>query len=256
MDLAERLRRALRGPVCGVALDIDGTLTEKRMIGHFRIHLGAIEAIRMLEDNGVPVMLVTGNSAFVVAGVGRYLGASGPYVGENGCIVFRRGRLYSVCRYSVRAAARLIEEELGGLVTPSWQNRCRLHDYAFIAEKSRVEEAIRAIEGLLASRGITRVKLSHSGYAIHVRPPDASKGKGLLHALRILGLDPGCVVAVGDSAMDAEMMDAGVVLAAVGNAEDELKRRAHIVLPGESGESVRILVDTLVENGLIAQSHL
>jgi len=195
-------------------------------------------------------MLVTGNSVFVVAGVARYLGASGPHVAENGCVVYSRGVVDSVCRLSARAAARLVEEELGGLVYPSWQNPCRRHDYAFLARGGGAG-VFEVVERLLASRGLGWVKVSHSGYAIHLRPWDASKGRGLLHAIRLAGLSPGCVIAVGDSGMDAEMLEAGVVLAAVGNADEELKRRAHLVLPGASGESVELLVDALFEAGLV-----
>ena len=248
MGLAERLRELLPSGVCGVALDIDGTLTEERRIGSFRVSLGAIKAIRRLEDSGVRVMLVTGNSAYVVAGFARYIGASGPHVAENGCLVYRSGAIWSVCRLSARPAARLVEEELAGLVTPSWQNPCRRHDYAFISHEPGIVERVKA---LLAERGLSWVKVSHSGYAIHLRPSDASKGRGLLHAMRLASLSPGCVVAVGDSGMDAEMLDAGVVLAAVGNAEEELKKRAHIVLPSRSGASVEALVEALFEAGLV-----
>lgn len=252
MGLIDRLRELLPRGVCGVALDIDGTLTEERRRGSFRISIGAIEAIRRLEDNGVRVMLVTGNSAYVVAGVARYLGASGPHVAENGCIVYQSGVITSVCRSSARPAARLVEDEFSGVVTPSWQNPCRRHDYAFIA---REEGAAERIKAFLLSRGLHWVKVSHSGYAIHLRPSDASKGRGLLHALRLAGLSPSCVIAVGDSGMDSEMLDAGIILAAVGNAEEELRQRAHLVLPGQSGESVKILVDTLFEAGLVRREE-
>ena len=252
MGLAERLRELLPNGVCGVALDIDGTLTEERRIGSFRVSLSAIRAIRRLENSGVRVMLVTGNSAYVVAGFARYIGASGPHVAENGCIVYQSGTIWSVCRLSARPAARLVEEELGGLVTPSWQNPCRRHDYAFISHEPGIVERINA---LLAERCLDWVKVSHSGYAIHLRPRDASKGRGLLHALRLAGLSPGCVVAVGDSGMDSEMLEAGVVLAAVGNAEEELRKKAHLVLPGRSGESVESLVDAVFEAGLVKEKN-
>ena len=237
---------SLRGRVCGLALDIDGTLTERRAIGEFRLSIEAIEAIRRAEDAGVRVMLVTGNSAYIVAGVARYVGASGPHVAENGCVVYHSGRIVSVCRDTARRAARIVEEELAGLLTPSWQNRCRLHDYAFIpARGADVGEVMRRIEAVLSERGV-RVKVGFSGYAIHLRPLDSSKGLGLRYAIRLAGLEPSCVVAVGDSVLDAEMAEAGVILAAVGNADRELKERADIVLPGESGASVRALVDAIL----------
>lgn len=236
----------LPGRVCGVAVDIDGTITERRARGDFRLSLEAVEALRLLEDSGIRVILVTGNSVMVTAGVARYIGVSGPHVAENGCLVYRRGVIMHACRGTARAAARALEEEMSGTLEPSWQNRCRLHDYAFIVRRGGPEEAVREAERIIAARGL-QAKLSHSGYALHVRPPEASKGLGLSIALRLAGLDPGCVVAVGDSAMDLEMRDAGVLLAAVGNADPRLLEKADIVLPGMSGKSVAVLAKAILK---------
>ena len=242
-DLAELLPRQ----VCGLAVDIDGTITERRARGDFRLSLEAVEALRLLEDSGVRVMLVTGNSVMVTAGVARYIGVSGPHVAENGCLVYRRGAVTHACQSTARAAARALEEEMSGVLEPSWQNRCRLHDYAFIVRRGSPEEALRAAEKVITERGL-RAKLSYSGYALHVRPPEASKGLGLSIALRLAGLDPGCVIAVGDSAMDLEMRSAGVLLAAVGNADPRLLEGADITLPGTSGKSVATLARTILRS--------
>jgi phosphoglycolate phosphatase (TIGR01487 family) len=237
---------SLRGKVCGLALDIDGTLTERRALGEFTLSLEAVEAIRRAEKAGIRVMLVTGNSAYIVGGVARYVGARGPHVAENGCVVFQSGRIISVCRDTARRAARVVEEELAGLLTPSWQNPCRLHDYAFIPVKcSNMEKIMELVKRVLEERGI-RVKVGFSGYAIHLRPLDGSKGLGLRYAIKLAGLNPSCVIAVGDSALDAEMAEAGVILAAVGNADEELKKKADIILPGESGAAVRTLIEAIL----------
>ena len=245
-ELAEQLKRLLGRPPCGVAVDVDGTLTEERRRGSFRIHLGAVEAMRRLMDAGITVMLVTGNSAPVVAGLGRYLGTVGPHVAENGCLVYHRGRVWSACRYTARAAAEAIEEELSWLLVPSWQNRCRLHDYAFLARDRSIDPdlLVEEVEKVLKRRGL-KAKLQSSGYALHVRPLDASKGRGIRRAAAILDVDPGCIVAAGDSIIDAEMRDGAGLLAAVGNADPALKRTADIVLPGESGESARLLMEAV-----------
>lgn len=244
---ASELARLLPGRVCGVAVDIDGTITERRVSGDFRLSLEAVEALRRLEDAGVRVMLVTGNSVMVAAGVARYIGVRGPHVAENGCLVYQRGSVVHACRGTARAAAEALEEELGGLLEPSWQNRCRIHDYAFLVRRVGPEEAWRMAERVLRERGL-RAKLSHSGYALHVRPLEASKGLGLRVAMRMAGLEPGCVVAVGDSAMDLEMRDAGVTLAAVGNADPRLREGADLVLPGESGSGVALLARAILES--------
>ncbi|ALL01551.1 Phosphoglycolate phosphatase, archaeal type [Pyrodictium delaneyi] len=242
----EALVELLPQRICGLAVDIDGTITERRQRGDFRLSLEAVEALRALEDAGIRVMLVTGNSVMVTAGVARYIGVKGPHVSENGCLVYRRGSFTSACRGTARAAARVLEEEMSGIIEPSWQNRCRFHDYAFTVRRGSVEEVIQEAEKLLRERG-HQVKLSHSGYAIHVRPLEASKGLGLSLALRYAGLNPDCVIAIGDSVIDLEMREAGVLLAAVGNADPLLRKRADIVVPGESGKSVALLAKIIVE---------
>ncbi len=245
-EVAGFLAGRLGGAPCALAVDIDGTLTERRRQGDFLLDLEAVRLIRVVEGLGVRVLLVTGNSAPVVAGLGRYLGASGPHVAENGCVVYTRGRVWHACRETARPAARAIEEELSWLLEPSWQNSCRLHDYAFLARGRGVDPAglVSEAERVLRERGL-RARLSSSGYALHVRPVDASKGRGLAVAAALAGLDTGCMVAVGDSGIDVEMKPPAAVLAAVGNADEELKRRADLVLPGPSGAGLRVLLEAV-----------
>ena len=242
-EAAGFIERLLGGAPCMVALDIDGTLTVERRRGSFHLHLGAVEALRRVEGLGVRTVLVTGNSAAVVSGVARYLGSRGPRVSENGCLVQWGGRLYSSCRGTARSAAEALEEELSHLLVPSWQNPWRLHDYAFLARSRSVDPGALLGEArrVLEERGL-EAKLSSSGYALHVRPVDASKANGLRLAAELVGAKPGCVLALGDSAMDAEMAGAAGLLAAVGNAEEDLKRKAHLVVAGPSGEAAETLL--------------
>jgi phosphoglycolate phosphatase (TIGR01487 family) len=248
MDIVEKIAEEILGRLgsapCAIAADIDGTLTAERRRGSFRIDLAAVEAMRRFIDSGGVVILVTGNSAPVVTGLGRYLGAMGPHVAENGCLVYHHGRVWSTCSHTARPAARALEEELSWLLVPSWQNRCRWHDFAFLARSHDVDpaELVEEAERVLRARGL-RAKLQSSGYALHVRPLDASKGRGIRFAASLAGLDTGCIIGVGDSGIDAEMREGVGLLAAVGNAEESLREAADIVLPGESGGSARLLFE-------------
>lgn len=56
-----------------VAVDIDGTITDSNK----KIHLGAIAALRRLEEAGIPVILATGNVRGITYGLWRFIGASG-----------------------------------------------------------------------------------------------------------------------------------------------------------------------------------
>ena len=233
-----------------LAADIDGTLTVDR--GVFTLDLEVAGMLRELRRRGVHIILVTGNSVPVVAGLARYLGfEDSPQVAENGCMVFYRGARLRTCTEDVTAAARLVEEKLSHLVYPSWQNIYRHCDYAFNVKTSvDARNVLLEVKKLIEQYGFKNVSIGFSGYAIHVRPQCASKAGGLRKAIDLIGVRREEVVAVGDSAMDAELKDAAGFLAAVGNADEELKRSADIVLPGRSASSVKLLIETLLEANL------
>ena len=63
-----------------IAVDIDGTITDYNK----KLHLGAIQSLRRLEEAGIPIILATGNVRAITYGLWRFIGASGPMVCENG----------------------------------------------------------------------------------------------------------------------------------------------------------------------------
>lgn len=67
-----------------VAVDIDGTLTDENK----QLSTVAINALRRLEENGIPVVLSTGNVRPVAYGLWRFLGLSGPICCENGGVIW------------------------------------------------------------------------------------------------------------------------------------------------------------------------
>ena len=69
--------------ISALAVDIDGTLTDEKR----RISLTAVEALRMVEDAGIPVILSSGNVLPIAYGIGSMIGTSGPIVAENGGVV-------------------------------------------------------------------------------------------------------------------------------------------------------------------------
>ena len=67
-----------------VAFDIDGTLTDENK----RLDMHAVEALRRLEDAGIPVILATGNVRAITYGLWRFIGLSGPMCCENGGVLW------------------------------------------------------------------------------------------------------------------------------------------------------------------------
>ncbi|AEM39322.1 SPP-like hydrolase [Pyrolobus fumarii 1A] len=233
-----------------LAVDIDGTLTINR--GIFTLDLEAINMLRELSSHGIHIILVTGNSLPVTAGLARYLGFDySPHVAENGCMVFYRGSRIRTCTGDASTAARLVEEHLSDILYPSWQNPYRHCDYAFnLRSGVDPQAALEKVRNLLHREGLEGISIGYSGYAIHVKPSCVSKARGLLKALELVGVKTTETVAIGDSALDVELKHASAVLVAVGNADEELKQAAHIVAPGRSSESVKWLVKLLLEKNL------
>ncbi len=232
-----------------VATDIDGTLTADRSSTVFPLE--AIRAMRMLEERGVMVILVSSNALPIVVGLRKYIGLSGPVIGETGALIYFGGEdVIHTTRYSAREAADAVERELGHMVRPSWQNTFRLHDYAFRV-KPGVEprEAYMAVKRLVEER-YEYIRVGFSGYAIHLTPRDTGKGVALERVFSKLGLRKEEVVGVGDSFMDAELLEACGIGAAVANADEELKRVADIVLSRPSGYGFAELAAMILEGRL------
>ena len=114
-----------------------------------------------------------------------------------------------------------------------------------------IELVKRRVREVLDVEGFNWVKLSFSGYALHLRPPEASKGVGALKALEIVGIDPSCVVAVGDGENDVEFAEAGFEIYAVANADEELKKIAREVLPAPSSQGVKLFIQKLYRQHLL-----
>ncbi len=219
-----------------VATDIDGTLTEKR--GSLLISLEAVEAIRRLEANGVTVTLVSGNSLPVTAGLARYLGATGPSIAENGCVVFDKGRIIHVCRG--RPPEELVEELIKMGFRESWQNAYRHHDLAFyIPREEALGEAVKIVEeyGFVAFS---------SGYALHVQPPGGGKDTGLRTVARLLDIGVEEVLAVGDGENDLPMLVAAGFSACPGDADDAVKEIVDYVAGHPGGRGFAEIVEWIL----------
>ncbi len=214
-----------------VASDIDGTLTERR--GSLLLSIDAVLALRKLEASGIPVTLVSGNSVPITAGLARYVGASGPSVGENGCVIYYRERIYHVCEG--RPSRRLVEYALSLGLRESWQNQFRFHDLAFLG-RSR-EEMARLLPLIKRAAEEENMRVLWSGYAIHVQPKDGGKLKGILKAAELLGVSRHELAVIGDGENDLDMFIEEAFKACPGDADETLKKVADYVAskPGGAG---------------------
>lgn len=215
-------------------LDLDGTLTEDR--NSTAIDIDAINAIRTLQNNGIKVGLVSGNSYPVLRGLYTYLNLNGGFVAENGCIVFFEEQKYRVCKIMDKNI--LNEFKFLFKLKDTWQNDYRECDFGFtpaILTDAMVEWA--------KNMGLY---IRSSGYAVHIAYKPAGKGVGVKKLLELQGLRKEEVAAIGDSLTDVEFFNEVGLKVAVGNADEELKSIADFITTNKSGKGVKEFVTKLL----------
>lgn len=215
-----------------VAVDVDGTLTESSR--SLRLSPHSLSGIKLLVDSGYTVVLVSGSSLPVVASLALYLGSRGPIVAENGCIVFYSRELIEdhVCKNRPSIDAVKILEAMG--FRWAWQNKYRLYDLAFHTppnfNREVLEQVKRAVEPF-------NLKVTWSGFALHLQPLEAGKDKGIEAILRKLNLSWDNVAAIGDGENDIPMLVKARLSAATSDSHDSVKKAVKLVMkePGGKG---------------------
>jgi phosphoglycolate phosphatase (TIGR01487 family) len=204
-----------------LAVDLDGTLTDSEGV----IHHEVVEALERLKMRNVKVVIVTGASYPAAITLAYYLPVTRFAVAENGGVVgFRDKYKLLGSRGDKEKILAVVRERLKEVLVESWQNEYRMVDMAFKpAAGLSPEEAARLAAAELEPLGFEAV---YSGWAIHVHRFGVNKAAGLLEACRALGVEPGRVAAVGDSAVDEPMLEAAGFGVALANSPDSLKRKA------------------------------
>ncbi|MDD1693699.1 MAG: phosphoglycolate phosphatase [Methanoregula sp.] len=209
--------------------DIDGTITRPDR----RIHTGAIETIRSLVDQGVVVVLASGNTSCFMETLCKMIGTQGSFIAENGG-VFRTGYTGSLrvtgdqdtCRKAleiVQAHFHTHGKELE-LFSPTY----RFADLAFArtVPVNEVKEILRDYP----------VQVIDTGFAIHLQSPGINKGTTLVTLAETLGLTPADFLAIGDSINDTQMLRTAGIGIAVANAHPDTRAAAEYVTEKEYGD--------------------
>jgi phosphoglycolate phosphatase (TIGR01487 family) len=202
--------------------DIDGTITTPDR----RIHTGAIETIRSLVDDGVEVVLASGNTACFMDALCKMIGTKGSFIAENGG-VYRVGFDGTPRIMGDQAAGRVALKALQAhfrkqgtelnLYSPTY----RLADLAF-ARTVPVDEVLAVLRD-------DPVSVIDTGFAIHLQTPGINKGTTLVMLAEALGLKPEDFLAVGDSVNDTRMLHIAGIGIAVANAHPDTKAAADYV---------------------------
>lgn len=216
--------------------DVDGTITDS----HKLIQTRGIEVLRLAQDQGLKVMLASGNVLPVAYGLSTFIGLKGPIVAENGGVVSYQDHVYRL--FSNEMPLRAFEHlrtrmpEVRRLYTDQWRQ-------TEVALSRDVD--LDKVRGLLSE---FPVEVEATGFAIHIMERGHSKMAGVSKACDLLSIDPSEVVAFGDADNDERMLGECGFGVAVGNASDKAKQAADYIAVGHHAEGVR---EGLIKLGLI-----
>ena len=215
-----------------LAVDIDGTLTDKKRVLNCR----AVEALRKLK---IKVVLATGNISCFARAVAKMIGVSDIVIAENGGVV-----RFGYDEDDVVLGDR--EKCLRALEILRRHFKVELLDF----EYRKAEVCLRRNFPIEEARKILPedVRIVDTGFAYHIIDANVSKGKALKFIADRLGLDVKDFVAIGDSENDVEMLEVAGFGVAVANADEKLKDVADLVTSKPNGDGV---VEALEFLGLI-----
>jgi phosphoglycolate phosphatase (TIGR01487 family) len=211
--------------------DVDGTLTDRTR----RINARAIGVIRILIDNGIEVVMASGNTACFMDALSRMIGTRGTIVAENGGVyrIGYTGKLHiHGDQNTCRKAYHILEAHFAqkGITLELLSPEYRHTDIAIFRNISP-EEAREVVKEY-------PVRVIDTGYAIHLQMPGFTKGDALAALAREIGLDPQDFLAIGDSVNDVEMIRIAGMGVAVGNANPDVKNAADWIADKNYGDGV------------------
>lgn len=213
-----------------VAVDIDGTVTDMRK----KLYWSAVEGLRHVEAQGIPVIPATGNVMPVTVTFSGLVGLSGPLVCENGGVAYRRDLTAKKVLHKREPAERALKHLLdeGFDARPLWSDAFRESEVA-IETNLDVEEVQKALADWDLNVVTTR-------FAIHLMEHGLDKRNGLEAALDLMGADFGLesVLAIGDSRNDVEMLEACGASATVANAMESAKAVSQFHASADHGDGV------------------
>lgn len=219
-----------------VVCDVDGTITDS----YKRIQCQGIEVLRKAQENGLLVMLASGNVLPVAYGLSTFIGLRGPVIAENGGVVCHQDTIYQLQSGDLaeEAYAQLIARvpQAERLFTDNWRRT-----EVGLKRSVDLEEVRQALEGW-------PLEIEATGFAIHLMERGHSKAKGVAKACSLLKIDLSEVVAIGDADNDVRMLRECGFGVAVANASPAAKEAADFVCAKEHAAGVE---EALVHLGLL-----
>jgi Cof subfamily protein (haloacid dehalogenase superfamily) len=262
-----------------VVCDVDGTLIGPSDLSSPEV----VAAFGRALGSGLRVGYATGRARDGVARLHEQLGASGPNVLHNGAEIRLDGATMKAWNLTPAQVDGLLDIAHGrddtyveiylesGFMASSTDERARPHweilgseptgviststqldghavmkatfavfDLAVVDE---IEARITSIGLLAGTAGSPRTP--HLVY-INATHPEADKGRAITHAAAELDIGLDEVVAIGDAGNDLSMLAVAGTAIAMGQAPEQIKAAAHLVVPDVEAHGVAVALDAAV----------
>jgi hydroxymethylpyrimidine pyrophosphatase-like HAD family hydrolase len=204
-----------------LACDFDGTLAFEDRIGP-----AVRDALDRARKADLRLILVTGRTFFELTRVCDCMELFDAVVAENGAVVYYPGSAM-IRDQGLPVPVRLLAElDRRGIYYQAGR---------VIVGTARGDEA--GVKEALAATGVTR-DLIYNRAALMLLPAGVSKGSGVQHVLRFLGLSPHDVLALGDAENDLPLFDACGFSGCPGDSLPAVQERVDWVFPGAHGDGI------------------
>ena len=245
-----------------VALDVDGTLVglDGRVSG------AVVAAIARARGAGLHLGLATGRMAGGVADVLDRTGLPGPHIFFNGAQVRQDGEViaswpldggaldgllgscrdadvylevyvddgYLVNRLDERARPHweLLGQEPAGIVRGVDDLGSEVPKVTAVAfDDAELQRVVTLMEDVGIRPGPANSPATPGMHYVNGNDPDVDKGRALLAAADVLGVDHAATVAIGDERNDLPLLEVAGTAIAMGNATPQIRAAAHLVAP-------------------------
>jgi len=249
-----------------VATDIDGTILKH----DFKFNQEVKNCIKKLTDSGVKVVLVTGRMHSATDFIAEELGLNTPIVSYQGGLVKHKDKILYEKNLNPSVAKKIIkwakennvhinlymEDELyvekddevirrytgeraAGFIVKSFEELELNRINKILAIDFQNHELVTEWKNYLSENFTDAYIVKSTPYFCEISHPEAKKSSAVEFLTEYFGFKKEEVLAIGDQNNDIELLKAGGIKVAMGNATDELKVTADYV------------TDTVSNNGFV-----
>ncbi|TBL70889.1 HAD family hydrolase [Paenibacillus thalictri] len=238
-----------------LALDMDGTLlTDSKEISPENARW-----IAKCKEQGVHVILTTGRGIQKILPYSQQLGLTEPIVAVNGGEVWSGPeQLYQRSPIPAEVIERLRQTALtmdvwywaytteGMVKRDTWgELNCSEYEWLKFGYHTEDPQKLAALHETIAQTWEFEATNSHP-CNIELNPKGITKANGLREVCRLLGVEMREAVAVGDSLNDMSMIVEAGLGVAMGNAQEEVKRRAGAVTDSNEEDGVAKVIQRFI----------